>query len=119
MIHIFDTDLPENKNLFIALRGVYGIGKYQANKVCKKLGFSNNMRVRDLTDLQISEIIELLKSKHFIIEGDLKRKQSKNHAKLINIKSYRGLRKLEGLPIRGQRTHTNARSAKKNKRSIK
>ncbi len=81
--------------------------------ICKKLGFSFNLKIKNLTEIQINQIIKHVSSLEFFIANDLKRLNLINKQKLISIKSYKGLRKKKGFPVRGQRTHTNAKTAKK------
>lgn len=116
MIYILETKLPENKPVFIALTSIYGIGKQTSLILCKKLGFSQNLKVKDLNEEQTLEILNLIESLHIITNNELKQIKSRILNKLIFIKSYRGLRRVRGLPVRGQRTHTNAKSSRKNKK---
>ena len=117
MVYILETKLLENKSLRFALNKVYGIGKYQANTICKSLGFSNNIKVKDLTEKQTLKIVRFVEKRNILTGSDLKQELRINNKKLVSAKSYRGLRKLNGLPVRGQRTHTNAQSARKKNRS--
>lgn len=112
MIYIFETKLPDNEFLIFALKKIYGLGNKQSNKICKKLGFSLNLRVKNLTTDQILKLTKYVDS-NFNVASELKKKKLMGKKKLINIKSYRGLRKLTGLPVRGQRTHTNSNTSKK------
>lgn len=117
MIYIFETKLPENKPVFFSLTYVYGIGKKTSYLICKKLGFSMNLKIKNITQDQSVSIIKIIDSSQLVLSNELKKVKSFSLKKLISIKSYRGLRKLKGLPVRGQRTHTNAKSAGKiNKR---
>ena len=116
MLYILETKLPENKSIFFALTKVYGIGKTTSFLICKKLGFSINFKVKDLTKDQIFEILKITNSLNLILNNDLKKLKTLTIKNLINIKSYRGLRRIKGFPVRGQRTHSNAKSARKNKR---
>ena len=116
MLYLLETNLPENKSVFYALTKVYGIGKNTAFFICKKLGFSINLKIKDLTQEQIVEILQLVDSLNLLLNNELKKFKSLTLKNLISIKSYRGLRRVRGLPVRGQRTHTNAKSARKNKR---
>lgn len=113
MIYLLETNLPENKSVLIALTYVYGINKKSATIICRKLGISNNLKIKDLDEEQLIEIIKVIDSSKLIINNELKKIRSLNLKKLISIKSYRGLRRLKGLPSRGQRTHTNAKSSRK------
>lgn len=116
MLYLLETNLPENKSVFFALTHVYGIGKSTASHICKKLGFSMNLKIKDLTQEQISEIIQVIELSNLTLNNELKKLKSITLKNLISIKSYRGLRRVRGLPVRGQRTHTNAKSARKGKR---
>lgn len=113
MIYLLESRLPETKPVFVALKSVYGFGKYRSKVICKKLGFSQNLKVKDLSPRQISKITRLCDSLNFVLASDLKKFNLLNYHKLVAIKSYRGLRKRKGFPVRGQRTHTNAKTSKK------
>lgn len=115
MLYILETKLPENKSVKIALTSIYGIGKSTSLSICKKLGFSENFKVKNLTEEQTLEILKLIEFLNLTTTNELKQLKSQNLKNLIEIKCYRGLRRNKGLPVRGQRTHTNAKSAKKNK----
>jgi len=115
MIYIFETKLLEIKSVFYALNSIYGIGKKQSFKICTKLGFSVNLKVKQLSKEQIKQLIRVIDSSNYIINNDLKKLNSLIVKNLVNLKSYRGLRKIKGLPVRGQRTHTNAQTVKKRK----
>jgi len=116
MLYILETNLPENKSVFFALTYIYGIGNSTAFRICKKLGFSTNLKIKDLTQEQIRDILQLIDSMDFVLNNELKKLRSLSLKNLIQIKSYRGLRRVRGLPVRGQRTHTNAKSARKGRR---
>lgn len=116
MLYLLETKLRENKSVFFALTNVYGIGKNTAFLICKKLGFSVNLKTKDLTQEQIEELLQLVDSLNLTLNNELKKLRSLNLKTLISIKSYRGLRRVRGLPVRGQRTHTNAKSSRKGKR---
>lgn len=113
MIYLFESKLPENKSIYFALKNVYGIGRSRSFLICKKLGFSNNLKVKNLSVEQVNQIIKLIESLNFSLANDLKRLKLLAKQRLISIKSYRGLRRKKGFPVRGQRTHTNARTAKR------
>ena len=112
MVYLFESKLSENKSIYIALKNIFGIGKARALIICKKSGFSNNFKVNQLSNKQISNLINCIESLNLELASDLRKFLILNKKKLILIKSYRGLRRLRGLPIRGQRTHTNAKTAK-------
>ena len=116
MLYLLETNLPENKSVHFALTRIYGIGRTTASNICKKLGFSVNLKIKDLTQEQITEILQVVDSSNLLLNNELKKFRSITLKKLISIKTYRGLRRVRGLPVRGQRTHTNAKSARKNRR---
>jgi len=113
MLYLLETKLAENKSVVFALIKVYGINKSTAFFICKKLGFSINFKIKNLTQEHVAEILQLIDSLNLILNNDLKKLKSLASKDLILIKSYKGLRKIQGLPVRGQRTHTNAKSSKK------
>jgi small subunit ribosomal protein S13 len=113
MIYILESKLPDNKSIQFALKSIYGIGNNKSFLICKKLGFSPNLKVKFLSSSQINQILKLVESLKFVLANDLKRFKLLRKQYLINIKSYRGLRRKKGFPVRGQRTHTNAKTAKK------
>jgi small subunit ribosomal protein S13 len=116
MVYLLETELPENKLVFLALKNVYGIGRSKSAFICKQLGFCFGLKVKELTEEQIIKLLKLIESSDLIITSDLKKLKQLITKNLVAIKSYRGLRKIHGFPVRGQRTHTNAKTAKKNKR---
>ena len=113
MIYLFEVELSETKPIFFVLSSIYGIGKKYSFIICKKLGFSKNLKIQDLSKEQITKLILKIESLDLKLGSDLKKFKSLTFKRLLNIKSYRGLRKNRGLPIRGQRTHTNARTARR------
>ena len=113
MVYLFESELPKNKLLSFALCTIYGLGSKNALFICKKLGFSMNLTVKNLSKEQIAKLVKAIESLNIAIGGDLLKVQLLIAKKLVSIKSYRGLRKYQGLPTRGQRTHTNARTARK------
>lgn len=113
MIYLVESKIPDNKSVFFALKHIYGIGNSQALIICKKLGFSENFKVKNLSKDQITQLIHLIESLSIEVAGDLRKSRLLNKKKLISIKSYRGLRRNQGLPVRGQRTHTNSQTARK------
>ena len=117
MVRILGVDIPENKRLEIALTYIYGIGRKRAQEIIAELNLDPNMRARKLTEENIAVINKLLQTK-YTVEGDLKREVQNDIKRLISIHSYRGLRHRVGLPVRGQRTSTNARTRKGKKRTI-
>ena len=113
MVYLFESELPKNKLLLFALIHIYGIGKANSSLICKKLGFSRNLTVKDLSKEQIGKLIKIIESLNTEVAGDLLKSRLLTAKKLVSIKSYRGLRRYQGLPVRGQRTHTNARTSRK------
>lgn len=113
MIYILETKLSESVSVYYALRSVYGLNKSRAFFFCKQIGFALNLKVSDLTEEQIIKFLKLVESSKILIASDLKKFNRFVVNRLVSIKSYRGLRKIKGLPVRGQRTHTNARTAAK------
>jgi small subunit ribosomal protein S13 len=108
---IAGVNIPSNKHVDIALRYIYGIGPTNAKEICKKIGINPSRRVSELTEaeqIQIREVID----RDYVVEGDLRRETSMNIKRLMDLGCYRGLRHRKGLPVRGQRTHTNARTRK-------
>ena len=115
MVYLFETKLLENKSIFFALTSIYGIGRARSFKICKKLGFSTNLKVRDLSEEHTLKVAKLIELSDFAITSELRKIQTLNLKRLVSIKSYRGIRRIKGLPVRGQRTHTNAKSARRKK----
>ena len=113
MIYLFESELPKNKQFALALVNIYGIGKVKASVICKKLGFSTNLIVKHLSKEQLSKLVKSLEFLNTPIAGDLLKSRILLAKKLVSIKSYKGLRRYQGLPVRGQRTHTNAKTARK------
>ena len=111
MARIAGVDLPPNKRIEIGLTYIYGIGRSQANKILVAAEVGPNTKVRELNDDEINKIRKVIEEQHRI-EGDLRKEISFNIKRLMEIGSYRGLRHRRGLPVRGQRTHTNARTRK-------
>ena len=114
MVYLLETDLTNDKPLFLALSEVYGIGLKQSELFCKKLGFSKDIKVYEISNYQKKNIVNLIGNNSFLnINSDLKRKIKFDNKRLLDIKSYRGIRKYKGFPVRGQRTKTNSKTAKK------
>lgn len=113
MVYLFESNIPENKSVFFALTYIYGINKANSFFICKALGFSKNLKIKELSKEQINKLIKLVDLLNINVASDLKKIKLLTSKKLINIKSYRGLRKNQGLPVRGQRTHTNAKTSRK------
>lgn len=117
MARINGVDLPREKRVEIGLTYIYGIGRTTAEKICAATGVDPDTRVRDLTDEEVAKMRDYIDA-HYTVEGDLRRGTRQNIARLMEIGCYRGLRHRKGLPVRGQRTHTNARTRKGKKRQI-
>ena len=117
MGRISGVDVPRDKRAVIALTYVYGIGKSSSIKILERAKVDENTRMKDLTEDEISRIRSVIE-KDYEVEGDLRRLVNMNVKRLMDIGSYRGLRHRKGLPVRGQRTHTNARSRKGPKKTV-
>jgi small subunit ribosomal protein S13 len=117
MARIVGVDLPKNKRMEIAMTYIYGIGRSVAQKLLTDLQIDWNKKVKDLTEDEIIKIRDYIE-KHLKVEGDLRREVIGNIKRLSEINCYRGIRHRRGLPVRGQRTHTNARTRKGPRRSI-
>ncbi len=117
MARIAGVNIPTNKRVEIALRYIHGIGPAKASEICDKVGITTERRVADLSDAEIIQIREAIDSDH-MVEGDLRREVSLNIKRLMDLGCYRGLRHRKRLPVRGQRTHTNARTRKGPARAI-
>lgn len=111
MPRIVGVDVPKEKRMDIALTYIYGVGKEKAAKILKEVGIDPSVRAKDLTDKEVSKINSVI-SDGYKVEGDLRRDLSQNLKRLISIGCFRGVRHRRGLPVRGQRTHSNARTRK-------
>jgi small subunit ribosomal protein S13 len=109
MAIVSGVNIPDNKRVEISLRDIYGIGPFQARDVVSKAGVEENPRVKDLSEAELSRIRDVI-DREKTVEGDLRRELNMNIRRLIDIGSYRGMRHRRGLPVRGQRTRTNARA---------
>ena len=103
------VNIPDNKRVEISLRSIFGIGPFQARDMVSKAGIEGNPRVSELTEMDLTRLREIV-DREKNVEGDLRREQNMNIRRLIDIGSYRGMRHRRGLPVRGQRTRTNART---------
>ena len=112
MARISGVDLPRDKRIEIGLTYVYGIGRATSNRLLKEAGVNPDTRVRDLTDEEVGKIRDAIDADSILIEGDLRREIAMNIKRLREIGCYRGIRHRKGLPVRGQRTKTNARTRK-------
>lgn len=112
MARILGVDLPKNKRIEIALTYLYGIGRFLSNKILKETAVDPNKRAKDLTDEEVSKITQYIQKGGYKAEGELRHEISANIRRLMEIGSWRGSRHKKGLPVRGQRTRTNARTRK-------
>ncbi len=111
MARIAGVNIPENKRLVISLTYIHGIGKTSAINICKQVGADASIRVNKLTEAEIAALREVIE-REYVVEGDLKRLVKSNIKKKMDLKSYQGFRHINGLPVRGQNTHSNARTRK-------
>lgn len=111
MARIAGVNIPTNKRVLIALTYIHGIGRTKAVEICEKVGIPPERRVNQLTDTEVIHIREAI-DRDYTVEGDLRRDVAMNIKRLMDLGCYRGLRHRRGLPVRGQRTHTNARTRK-------
>lgn len=111
MARIAGVNIPTAKRVIIALRYIHGIGPAKAREICEKVGIAAERRVHQLSDAEILQIREAI-DRDYVVEGDLRREVAVNIKRLMDMGCYRGLRHRRGLPVRGQRTHTNARTRK-------
>ncbi|HUN49903.1 MAG TPA: 30S ribosomal protein S13 [Candidatus Sulfotelmatobacter sp.] len=111
MARIAGVNIPTNKRVEVALTYIHGIGRSKAREICAKVGLPDERRVNQLTDAEVLQIRETI-DRDYRVEGDLRREVAMNIKRLMDLGCYRGLRHRRGLPLRGQRTHTNARTRK-------
>lgn len=117
MPRIIGIDIPGNKRLEVSLTYIYGIGQNVSNEIIEKLGLDPDMRAQKLSSEDVGRINALLQSS-YVVEGDLRRQVQNNIKRLISIHAYRGSRHRNGLPVRGQRTRTNARTRKGKRKTV-
>ena len=117
MVRIAGVDIPNEKHVNISLTYIFGVGRTTAEKILDSLSIKRDTKAKDLTEEEVVKIRDYLES-NLKIEGDLRREVSQNIKRLIEINSYRGIMHRRGLPVRGQRTHTNARTRKGRKKSV-
>lgn len=117
MVRIAGIDIPNDKHICVALTYIFGIGRSRADKMLEELNINKSMKAKDLSEDELVKIREYIEN-NYTIEGDLRREINQNIKRLIEINSYRGIRHKRGLPVRGQRTHTNARTRKGKRRSV-
>lgn len=118
MPRILGVDIPNNKKIEYALRYVYGIGPFRAKKLVEQAGIDPNARAHTLTEEQLNTIATHITENNFVVEGDLRREVLGNIKRMQAIKSYKGIRHMRGLPVRGQRTNTNARTRKGGRKTV-
>jgi small subunit ribosomal protein S13 len=111
LARIAGVNIPTNKRVLIGLQYIHGIGAAKAREIVQKVGIPDERRVSQLTDQEVLQIREVI-DRDYLVEGDLRRETAMNIKRLMDLGSYRGLRHRRGLPVRGQRTHTNARTRK-------
>jgi small subunit ribosomal protein S13 len=117
MARISGVDLPRDKKVEIGLTYIFGIGKHNATDIMQKANIDSSLRVRDLTDADVNRLRQVIE-RDYKVEGALRTEVAMNIKRLMDIGSYRGIRHRRGLPVRGQRTHTNARTKKGPRRAI-
>ncbi|MTI83991.1 MAG: 30S ribosomal protein S13 [Firmicutes bacterium] len=117
MARIAGVDLPRDKRVEVGLTYIYGVGRTISNKILDQVGINPNTRIKDLTEEEINKLRDAIE-KNYTVEGDLRREISLNIKRLIEIGCYRGLRHRRGMPLRGQRTKTNARTRKGPKKTV-
>nr|AKQ01783.1 30S ribosomal protein S13, small subunit ribosomal protein S13 [uncultured Acidobacteria bacterium Rifle_16ft_4_minimus_2650] len=117
MARIAGVDLPPQKRLWVGMTSIYGIGFERARQLCEKTGVEADKKIKDLTEDEVNKIRQAIEAEGRV-EGDLRKEMQMNIRRLIEIQCYRGLRHRRNLPVRGQRTHTNARTKKGPRRAI-
>jgi len=118
MARLFGTEIPNEKRIEAALPYIYGIGSQTAKKILEQAGINPDIRTGQLTDDQLTKIVQAITSNGILIEGDLRRDRQATLKRLTSINCYRGIRHKRGLPVRGQRTRTNARTRKGRKKTV-
>ncbi|HOY58902.1 MAG TPA: 30S ribosomal protein S13 [Verrucomicrobiota bacterium] len=118
MARILGVDIPGEKRIDVALRYVYGIGPSNAKQILEHAQIDPGVRAKNLTEQQLSQIVHAIQEGKYVIEGDLRREIGLNLKRLQGIKCYRGMRHIRGLPVRGQRTQTNARTRKGPRKTV-
>ncbi|MER3500781.1 MAG: hypothetical protein IMHGJWDQ_002208 [Candidatus Fervidibacter sp.] len=117
MARIAGVDIPDNKRLFVGLTYIYGVGRTLAIKACEAVGIDPMKKLSELTDEELARLRDYIE-RNYKVEGDLRREVAENIKRLIEIRCYRGLRHLAGLPVRGQRTRSNARTRKGPRKTV-
>lgn len=118
MARLFGIEIPNEKRIEAALPYIYGIGDQTAKRILEQAGIDPDIRTGQLTDEQLTKIVQAITSNGILIEGDLRRERQTNLKRLTSINCYRGIRHKRGLPVRGQRTRTNSRTRKGKKRTV-
>ena len=118
MARVAGVDIPDNKRVEFAVRYIRGIGPTRAKSIVERVGLDGNPRVKDLTEDELNRVRAAIDGSGYLIEGDLRRETTQNIRRLIDIGSYRGFRHRRALPVRGQRTKTNARTKRGAKRTV-
>ncbi len=118
MPRILGVDIPGEKRIDVSLRYVYGIGPSNAKVILQRANIDPSVRAKELTEQQLSQIVHSIQEGKYVIEGDLRREIGMNLKRLQSIKCYRGIRHMRGLPVRGQRTSTNARTRKGPRKTV-
>jgi small subunit ribosomal protein S13 len=118
MARIIGVEIPGEKRIEIALRYIYGIGPTNAREILARASINPGLRAKDLSEQQLSQIVHAIQEGKYVIEGDLRREIGMNLKRIQNIKCYRGIRHMRGLPVRGQRTSTNARTRKGPRKTV-
>lgn len=112
MVYFLNTNLNTRKKVYVALTKIYGLGKYQCSQICDELGISPEKRIKQLTQIELEKLNNFI-TQNYVIGIDIKRAVLQNVQRLIKIGTYRGFRHIEGLPVRGQKTHGNSKTARK------
>ena len=118
MPRLLGVEIPANKRIAYALRYIYGIGPARADEIIEILNIDPNRRAKDLSEEELNKVSQVIQDKSFKVEGDLRREITANLKRLAAIRSYRGIRHQRGLPVRGQRTQTNARTRKGGRKTV-
>ncbi len=118
MARIIGVDIPGEKRIDIALRYIYGLGPVNSKQILERAKIDPSIRAKALTEAQLAQIVHVIQEGKYIIEGDLRRELQMNLKRLQGIKCYRGIRHIRGLPVRGQRTGTNARTRKGPRKTV-
>jgi small subunit ribosomal protein S13 len=114
------VNIPDKQQVQVGLCAIYGIGRVRARKICEKLKLPLEKKIKDLSETELNDINQTIRAEAFNVEGDLRREIALNIKRLIDLGCYRGMRHRRGLPVRGQRTRTNARTRKgRNRKSVK